>query len=162
MLLKLIADMLRLFLWKIKKGLQLRMLFRKESIRKLNKIWFDKSNEFYNKSMKSWLQKNGIEMIYWIPSPQYQPPFSDNSCYSTMIWVFGQHDYTCYTFKITTQLKERKALISKVSAFDFTLLIISIALSEIDIANHHRIIQLYVCYKYHFKPFKRICVSLKH
>ena len=55
-----------------------------------------------------------------------------------MVCVFGHHDYTfihylaCYTVKITTQCKERKALISKVGAFDFMLLIISIALSEIN------------------------------
>ena len=27
-----------------------------------NKIWVDKGSEFYNKSMKSWLQRNDIEM----------------------------------------------------------------------------------------------------
>ena len=30
--------------------------------RKPNKIWVDKRSEFYNKSMKSWLQDNNIEM----------------------------------------------------------------------------------------------------
>ena len=30
--------------------------------RKLNKIWIDKEREFYNKSMKSWLEKNDVEM----------------------------------------------------------------------------------------------------
>ena len=30
--------------------------------RKPNKIWVDKSSEFYNKSMKSWLQDNNMEM----------------------------------------------------------------------------------------------------
>ena len=34
----------------------------KESNRKPNKIWVDKDSEFYNKSMKSWLEKNDIEM----------------------------------------------------------------------------------------------------
>ena len=29
---------------------------------KTNKIWIDKSSEFYNRSMKSWLEKNAIEM----------------------------------------------------------------------------------------------------
>ena len=29
---------------------------------KPNKMWVDKGSEFYNKSMKSWLQKNNIEM----------------------------------------------------------------------------------------------------
>ena len=34
----------------------------KESNRKQNKIWVDKGREFYNRSMKSWLDKNDIEM----------------------------------------------------------------------------------------------------
>ena len=41
------------------------MLFQeilKESNRKPNKIWIDKSSEIYNKSMKSWIEKNDIEM----------------------------------------------------------------------------------------------------
>ena len=29
---------------------------------KRNKIWVDKGSEFYNRSMKSWLEKNDIEM----------------------------------------------------------------------------------------------------
>ena len=29
---------------------------------KPNKIWVDKGSEFYNTSMKSWLEKNSIEM----------------------------------------------------------------------------------------------------
>ena len=33
-----------------------------ESGRKSNKIWIDKGNEFSNKSMKSWLENNDIEM----------------------------------------------------------------------------------------------------
>ena len=33
-----------------------------ESNRKSNKIWVDKGSEFYNRSMKSWLGKNDIEM----------------------------------------------------------------------------------------------------
>ena len=32
------------------------------SKRKPNKIWVDKGNEFYYRSMKSWLQDNNIEM----------------------------------------------------------------------------------------------------
>ena len=32
------------------------------SKRKSNKIWVDKGSEFYNKSMKSWLEKDNIEM----------------------------------------------------------------------------------------------------
>ena len=34
----------------------------KESNRKPNKIWVDKGSEFYNRSMKSWLEKNDIKM----------------------------------------------------------------------------------------------------
>ena len=30
--------------------------------KKKNKIWVDKGSEFYNRSMKSWLEKNNIEM----------------------------------------------------------------------------------------------------
>ena len=33
-----------------------------ESNCKPNKIWVDKSSEFYNRSMKAWLEKNDIEM----------------------------------------------------------------------------------------------------
>ena len=33
-----------------------------ESNRKPNKIWVDKGSEFYNRSMKSFLQNNDIEM----------------------------------------------------------------------------------------------------
>ena len=33
-----------------------------EANRKPNKIWVDKGSEFYNRSMKSWLEKNDIEM----------------------------------------------------------------------------------------------------
>ena len=34
----------------------------KESNRKPNQIWVDKGSEFYNRSMKSWLEKNDIEI----------------------------------------------------------------------------------------------------
>ena len=34
----------------------------KKSNRKPNKIWVDKGSEFYNRSMKSWLEKNDIEI----------------------------------------------------------------------------------------------------
>ena len=43
-----------------KKILQLLTLFKKnlkESNCKPNKIWVDKGSEFYNRSMKSWLEK---------------------------------------------------------------------------------------------------------
>ena len=33
-----------------------------DSKRKPNKIWVDKGIEFYNRSMKPWLEKNDIEM----------------------------------------------------------------------------------------------------
>ena len=33
-----------------------------DSKRKPNEIWVDKGSEFYNRSMKSWLEKNDIEM----------------------------------------------------------------------------------------------------
>ena len=33
-----------------------------KSDRKPNKIWIDKGGEFYNRSMKSWLEKNDIKM----------------------------------------------------------------------------------------------------
>ena len=33
-----------------------------ESNSKPNKTWSDESSEFYNRSMNSWLQDNGIEM----------------------------------------------------------------------------------------------------
>ena len=50
---------------KDKKTLQVLMIFKKflnESNHKLNKIWVDKGSEFYNKSMKSRLGRNYIEM----------------------------------------------------------------------------------------------------
>ena len=37
--------------------------FLKESNRKPNNTWLDKSSEFYNISIKSWLEKNDIEMF---------------------------------------------------------------------------------------------------
>ena len=33
-----------------------------QSNHKPNKIWVDKVSEFYNRSMKSWLQDHGIEI----------------------------------------------------------------------------------------------------
>ena len=50
---------------KDKKGITITNAFQKilkECSRKPNKIWVDKGSEFYNKSMKSWLEQNGIEM----------------------------------------------------------------------------------------------------
>ena len=54
-----------LFLWKIKKDIAITNAFQKrldESNRKLNKIWVDRGSEFYNRSMKLFLQNNNIEM----------------------------------------------------------------------------------------------------
>ena len=50
---------------KDKKGITIPLAFQKilkESNRKPNKKWLDKDSEFYNKSMKPWLEKNDIEM----------------------------------------------------------------------------------------------------
>ena len=50
---------------KDKKGITSTNAFKKnldESTRKPNKIWVDKGREFYNRSMKSFLQNNCIEM----------------------------------------------------------------------------------------------------
>ena len=41
------------------------MLFKRilrKSNRKPNKIWVDKGSEFYNRSIKSWLEKNDMKM----------------------------------------------------------------------------------------------------
>ena len=49
----------------IKKGITITNAFQKildESRCKPNRIWVDKGSEFYNKSIKSWLEKNNIEM----------------------------------------------------------------------------------------------------
>ena len=48
---------------KDKKGITITNAFQKildESNRKPNKIWVDKGSEFYNISMKPWLEKNAI------------------------------------------------------------------------------------------------------
>ena len=50
---------------KDKKGVTITYAFQKilnRSNRKLNKIWVDKDSEFYNRSIKSWLEKNDTEM----------------------------------------------------------------------------------------------------
>ena len=49
---------------KVKKGIMITNAFQNkldESIRKPNKIQEDKGSEFYNRSMKSWLQDNDID-----------------------------------------------------------------------------------------------------
>ena len=59
-----IVNMLGLFLRKIKKSVTIAVFQKilKESNRNPKKIWVDKVSEFYNRSMKSRLQKNVIEM----------------------------------------------------------------------------------------------------
>ena len=50
---------------KDKKGVSIVNAFQsilKKSNRKPNKIWVDKASEWYKRSMKSWLEKNDIEM----------------------------------------------------------------------------------------------------
>ena len=49
----------------VEKGITITNAFQKilkESKQKTNKIWVDKGSEFYNRSMKSWLEKNAIVM----------------------------------------------------------------------------------------------------
>ena len=65
-----VIDIFTKYAWVIplkdKKGIRIINAFQKileESNRKPNKIWFDKGSEFYNRSMKSWLEKNDIEMF---------------------------------------------------------------------------------------------------
>ena len=53
-----------LYSLKDKKGIVITNAFQKvldESNRKPNKIWVDRGSEFYNRSMKSFLQNNVIE-----------------------------------------------------------------------------------------------------
>ena len=50
---------------KDKRGITIANAFQKildESNRKTNKIWVDKDSEFYNRSMKPWLERTAIEM----------------------------------------------------------------------------------------------------
>ena len=54
-----------IILLKDKKGIRITDTFQKildESNCKPSKIWVDKGSEFYNRSMKSWLEKNAIEI----------------------------------------------------------------------------------------------------
>ena len=49
---------------KDKRGVTITNAFQKflhESNRKRNRVWVDKGSEFYNRWMKSWLEKNAIE-----------------------------------------------------------------------------------------------------
>ena len=54
-----------LFLWKIKKAVTIVNTFQKildDSKRTPNEKWVDEGSEFYNMSIKLWLEKNDIEM----------------------------------------------------------------------------------------------------
>ena len=64
-----VIDIYRKYAWvvplKDKKGVSIVNAFQSilnKYNRKPNKIWVDKGSEFYNRSMKSWLEKNDIEM----------------------------------------------------------------------------------------------------
>ena len=64
-----VIDIYSKYAWVIplkdKKGVSIVNAFQsilKKSNGKPNKIWADKGSEFYNRSMKSWLEKNDIEM----------------------------------------------------------------------------------------------------
>ena len=64
-----VIDIFSKYAWVIplkeKKGITITNDFQKfldESSHKPNKVWVNKSSEFCNKSMKSWLEKNDIEM----------------------------------------------------------------------------------------------------
>ena len=51
---------------KDKKGVTIVNAFQtiwNNSKRKPNKLWVNKGSKFYNRSIKSWLEKNDIEMI---------------------------------------------------------------------------------------------------
>ena len=52
-----------LFIWKIKTGITITNAFQKVLDKyncKSKKLWSEKGSEFYNRSMKSWLEKNSI------------------------------------------------------------------------------------------------------
>ena len=64
-----VIDIFSKYAWVIpfkdKEGITITNSFQKildESNRKPKKIWVDKDREFYNRSMKSWLEKNAIGM----------------------------------------------------------------------------------------------------
>ena len=53
---------------KNKKGITITNVFQKilkESNRKPNQIWVDKGSEFYNSSMKSWLEKKWYKNVLY-------------------------------------------------------------------------------------------------
>ena len=60
-----VIDIYIKYSWVIKKGITITNAFQKilkGSNRKPNKIWLGKGRDFYNRSVKSWLEKNAIEM----------------------------------------------------------------------------------------------------
>ena len=64
-----VIDIYSKYAWDVplkdKKGITITIAFQKildESSRKPNKIWVGKGSEFYNRSMKSWLEESDIEM----------------------------------------------------------------------------------------------------
>ena len=64
-----VIDIYSKYAWVIplkdKEGIIITKTFKKildESNRKPYKIWVDEGNEFYNRTMKSWLEKNDIEI----------------------------------------------------------------------------------------------------
>ena len=64
-----VSDIYSKYAWVIllkdKKRITITNVFQKildESNRKPNKIWVDKGSELYNRSMKSWLEKNDAEI----------------------------------------------------------------------------------------------------
>ena len=64
-----VIDIFSKYTWiiplKDKEGITITNAFQKildESKYKPKKIWVEKESEFYNRSMKSWLEKNAIEM----------------------------------------------------------------------------------------------------
>ena len=64
-----VIDIYNKYAWVIplknKKVITITNAFQKpldKSNRKPNKIWVNKGTKLYNRSMKSWLKKNGIEM----------------------------------------------------------------------------------------------------
>ena len=65
-----VIDIYSIYVWvnplKDKKGTKITNSFQKtlnESGHTSKKMWGDKGSEFYNRSMKSWLEKNAIEMF---------------------------------------------------------------------------------------------------